>query len=81
VKLLTKSLGNRFISKREIIPVVFLVESLTKAISGNTFSSIVNTLEQDIILDPPQFPLDAVENKEAMTLIHSCSSRGHRPVI
>ena len=34
VKLPTKSMGHRLISKREIIPGVYLAESLTKEMNG-----------------------------------------------
>jgi len=47
VKLPTKSLGHGIISKKELMPVVYLAESLTKAINGMCITSIVNTLEEE----------------------------------
>jgi hypothetical protein len=72
VKLPSESLGDGLISKRRIMPGVFLAESLTKAINWKCVTSIVNTLEQDIILDPPQILLEAVEdNEEAVTVTNT----------
>ena len=53
VKLPNKFMGHGIISKRELIPGVYLSESLTKEINGRCITSIVNTLEEDIALDPP----------------------------
>ena len=47
VKLPTKSLGHGIISKKELMPVVYLAKSLTKAINGMCITSIVNTLEEE----------------------------------
>ena len=70
MKLPTKSLGNGLISKRELIPGIYLAESLTKAINGKCITSIINTLEEDVTLDPPQVLLEAVDDsEEAVTLI------------
>jgi uncharacterized protein YqgV (UPF0045/DUF77 family) len=71
VKLPTKSLGDGIITKTEVMPGVFLAESLTKAINGKFITGIVNTMEQDVILDPPQVLLEAVEDNDVMTLIHT----------
>jgi hypothetical protein len=72
VKLTTKSLGHGLISKRELIPGVYLVESLTKAINEKYITSIINTPKEDVTLDPPQVLLEAVDDsEEVMTLIHT----------
>jgi len=40
--------------------------------NGKCITSILNTLEEDITLDPPQVLLEAVDDsEEAMTLIHT----------
>jgi hypothetical protein len=71
VKMPTKSLGDGIIIKSNNARRM-LAESLTKAINWKFIASIVSSLEQDIILDPPQFRLEAVEdNEEAITLIHT----------
>jgi hypothetical protein len=55
--------------------VVYLAESLTKAVNRKCITSIVNTLQADITLDPPQVILEAVDNsEEAMTLNHTAVS-------
>jgi hypothetical protein len=67
-------MGEGLIFKRELMPGVFLTASLTKAIDAKCPTSIVNNLEQNIILDPPQVLLEAVEDKgEVMTMILSHS--------
>ena len=48
VQLPTKSKELGIISKREIVPGVYLAESLTEEINGYCITSIVNTLERDI---------------------------------
>jgi hypothetical protein len=54
------------------MPEVYLAESLTKAVNGKSITSIVNTLVEDITLDPPQVIVEAVDDsEEAMTLIHT----------
>ena len=45
VKLSTKSLGHGLISKRELIPGVYLAESLTEASNWKCITCIINTLE------------------------------------
>jgi len=48
---------------------------LTKALNGKCITSIVNTLAEDITLDPPQVILEAVDNsEEAMTVTHTAVS-------
>ena len=70
VKLSTKSLGYGLISKKELMPGVYLAESLTKAMNGMCITSIINTLEEDITLDLPQVLLEEVDdNEESMPLI------------
>jgi hypothetical protein len=71
VKVSTKSLGHGLITKREIIPGIYLAESLTKVVNGKCISSIINILEEDITLDPPQVLLEQIDDSgEAMTLLH-----------
>ena len=62
VQLPTKSKGHGIISKREIISGVYLAESLTKEINGLCVTSIINTLEEDITIDPPLVDLEEIEN-------------------
>ena len=70
VKLPNKSMGHGLISKKELIPGVYLAESLTKEVNGECITSIVNTREEDITLDLPQVLLEAVDDsEETMTLI------------
>ena len=63
VQLPTKCKGLGIISKREIIPGVHLAESLTEEINGYCITSIVNTLERDITIDPPHVELEEIEDK------------------
>jgi len=75
VKLPTKSLGHGLISKRELMPGVYLAESLTEAKNGKCITCVVNTLEEDITLDPPQVLLEEVgDSEEPMTLMHTAVS-------
>jgi hypothetical protein len=53
------------------MPGVYLAESLTKAIDRKRITTTVNTLEEDITLDPPQGALGVEDSEEAMTLIHT----------
>jgi len=55
VNLPTKSMGHGLISKKELIPGIYLAESLTKEMNRKCFTSIVNTLEEDINLDHHKF--------------------------
>ena len=71
VKLPTKSLGHGLKSNMELMPGVYLAESLTKAITGKCITSVVYTLEEDTTFDPPQVLLETVDSVEAMTLIHT----------
>ena len=72
VKLPTKSMGHGLISKKELIPGIYLAESLTKEMNGKRIKSILNTLEEDISLHPPQVLLETVDdNEEAITLTHT----------
>jgi hypothetical protein len=65
-------LGHGLISKKELMPGVYLAESLTKAMNGRCITCIVNTLEDDINLDPLQVILEEVgASEEAMTLIRT----------
>jgi len=78
VKVPTKSLCHRIISKKELIPVVYLAESLTRAMNGMCITSIVNSMKEDITLDVPQVLLEEVDdNEEAMTLIFTALPLEH----
>ena len=63
VRLPTKSKGLGIIPKKEIIPGVYLAESLTEEIDGHCITSMVNTLEKKIIIDPPHVQLEEIENE------------------
>jgi hypothetical protein len=58
VRLLTKSKGLGIIAKEEVIPGVYLAESLTEEINVYCVTSIVNTLQKEITIDPPQVKLE-----------------------
>jgi hypothetical protein len=60
IRLPTKSKGQGIISKREIISGVYLAESLTREVNGYCVTSSVNTLGEDILIDPPQIELEEV---------------------
>jgi len=62
VHIPTKSKGQRIISKRGIVPGVYLAESLTEEINGYCITSIVNTLEMDITIDSPHVELEEIED-------------------
>jgi len=62
VRLPTKSRGHGIISKREIVPGVYLAESLTREVDGFCVTSIVNTLGEDVIIDPPYVELEEAED-------------------
>jgi len=71
VKLSTKSLLHGLISKRELIPGIYLVGSLTEASNGKCITCIINTLEEGIAINPPQVLLEEIDcSEEAMTLLH-----------
>jgi len=53
VQLPTKSKGLGIISKRKILPGVYLAESLTEEMNGYCITGIVSTLERDIRSIPP----------------------------
>jgi hypothetical protein len=57
-------LGRGLISKRELMPGVYLAQSLTKTINGKCITSIINTLEENVSLDPPQVLLEAADDSE-----------------
>ena len=62
IRLPTKSKGHGIISKREIVPGVYLAESLTREVDGYCVTGIVNTLGEDVIIDPPHVELEEVED-------------------
>ena len=63
VSLPTKSKGLGIIQRKEIIPGVYLAESLTEEIDGHCITSIMNTLEKEIIIDPPHVQLEEIEKE------------------
>jgi hypothetical protein len=48
---------------------VYLAESLTKEVNGCCVTSIVNTLDEDVTIDPPQVELEEVETDDDETVI------------
>jgi hypothetical protein len=58
VELPTTSKGHGLISKREIVPGVYIAESLATGTNGYCVTSIVNTLEEDITIDSPLVELE-----------------------
>jgi len=61
VLLPTHSRGQGFISKQELIPGVYLAESLTVVRHGHCITSIVNTLCEEVTLDTPLVNLEECE--------------------
>jgi hypothetical protein len=60
VQLPTKSKGHGITSKREVVPGVYLAESLTREVNGHSVTSLVNTLEEDVEIDPPHVKLHEI---------------------
>ena len=52
VRLPTEFKGFGIISKRELLPGVYLAEALTEGIDGYCVTSVVNALEEDITVEP-----------------------------
>jgi hypothetical protein len=75
VRLPTKSVGLGIITKKEIIPGVYLPESLTEEINGYCVTSIVNTLERDITIDPPHVELEKLEDENNAAVYLFSNSR------
>ena len=74
VQLPTKSKGLGIISKKEIVPGVYLAESLTEGINGYCITSIVNTLERDITMDSPLVELEEIgDESDGATLMFPSS--------
>ena len=74
VSLPTKSEGLGIIPRREIVPGVYMAESLTEEINGYCVTSIVNTLEKEITIDPPLVELEEIEKEsDDAALIFSSS--------
>jgi hypothetical protein len=61
VKLPTTCKGQGLISRREIIPGIYMAESLTREIEGACITSTVNTLEEDVTIDAPLVELEEIE--------------------
>jgi hypothetical protein len=51
VKLPTTCIGEGLISRKEIVPGIYMAESFTREIGGACITSVVNTLEEDVTLD------------------------------
>jgi hypothetical protein len=62
VQLPTKSKGHGIISKREIVPGVYLAESLTREVDGYCVTSIINTLGEDVTINSPHVELEEVDD-------------------
>jgi len=74
VRLPTKSRGFGIISKGELVPGVYLAEALTTGVDGYCVTSIVNTSEDDVTIEPPFVELEEVENDyDNSVLIFSAS--------
>jgi hypothetical protein len=72
VKLLTTCKGQGLISRREIIPGIYMAESLTREMEGACITSIVNTLEEDVTIDGTLVELEEIEEpiqSEAMIFV------------
>jgi hypothetical protein len=61
VKLPTTCKGQGLISRREIIPGIYMAASLTREIEGACKTSIVNTLDKDTTIDAPLVELEEIE--------------------
>jgi hypothetical protein len=64
VKLPTSSVGHGIIHKKELIPGVYLAESLSREINGSCITSIINTLEEEITIESPEIELEELEIEE-----------------
>ncbi|PNF14896.1 hypothetical protein B7P43_G05140 [Cryptotermes secundus] len=64
VRLPTPSKGQGLISKKELIPGVYLAESLSTEINGTCVTSIINSLETDVTIEPPVVVLEDIDNDE-----------------
>ena len=73
VHLPTKSTGIGIIPKAEIMPGVYLAESLTEEINGYCITSIVNTLDREITVESPYVELEEINENEDAALIFSSS--------
>jgi hypothetical protein len=60
VKLPTTFKGHGVISKKELVPRIFLAESLTMGCNGYCVTSIVNTLGKDVTIHPPLVELEEI---------------------
>jgi hypothetical protein len=62
VKLPTKFKVHGVISKKELVPGIFLAESLTMGYNGYCVISIVNALGKEVTIDPPLVELEETED-------------------
>jgi hypothetical protein len=69
VKLPTKYKGHGILSKREVVPGVYLAESLTREVNGYCVTSLVNTLGEDVEIDPPYVDLQEIEDDYENTVL------------
>jgi hypothetical protein len=61
VRLPTSSLGQGWTSRKEILPGIFLAESITKGINGTCITSMINTLESEVTIDALQVDLEKLD--------------------
>ena len=61
VRLPTTSSGFGFVTKEELAPGVYLAETLTEGIDGYCVTSIVNTSEVDVTIEPPVIELEEAQ--------------------
>jgi hypothetical protein len=61
VSLLTKFSGTGIVTKKELAPGLYLAETLTEGIDGYCVTSIVNTSEVDVTIEPPAIELEEAQ--------------------
>jgi len=71
VLLPTHSSGQGLIFKQELIPGVYLAESLTVERDGHCITSIVNTLSEEVTLDTPLVTLENYEIDNTVSVFSS----------
>jgi hypothetical protein len=78
VELPTTSKGHGLISKREIVPGVYIAESLTTGTNGYCVTSIVNTVEEHITIDSPHVELENNHDDTAVMFTTSVAEDANR---
>jgi hypothetical protein len=61
VKLPTACKRQGLISRKEILPGIYMAESITRVIEATCITSIVNILEEDVTMDAPLVELEEIE--------------------